>query len=139
VRIFLFITLFMSLSAGAQELDATKALLTILPAGDYSGVTNDGAECNISILPLSNRIAVIGTSRDMIKRSEIEVGSRYRWNPGTRSFLHTTLTTTLSDAKENVFRTLAVDKNKQYVVLADVVTKDRQTLETAIECIVDLK
>jgi hypothetical protein len=129
----------MSLSVGAQEIDATKALLAILPAGDYSGVTNDGAECNISILPLSNRIAVIGTTGDILKRSEIEVGSRYRWNPGTRSFLHTTLTTTLSDTKENVFRTLAVDKKKQYVVLADVVTKDRETIETAIECIVELK
>jgi hypothetical protein len=41
--------------------------------------------------------------------------------------------------KENIFRTLAVDNNKQYVVLADVITKDRQTIETAIECIVDLK
>ncbi len=139
MRIFLSIMMFMSLSVAAQELDATKALLTVLPAGDYSGITSDGAECNISILPLSNRIAVIGTSGEISKRSEIEVGSRYRWNPGTRSFLHTTLTTTLSDTKENVFRTLAVDKKKQYVVLADIISKDRETIETAIECLIDLK
>lgn len=138
MRILLSIMMFMSVSVAAQELDATKALLTILPAGDYTGVTNNGEECNISILPLSNRIAVVGNSGDISKRSEIEVGSRYRWNPGTRSFLHTTLTTTLSDSKENVFRTLAVDKKKQYVVLADIVSKDRETIETAIECIIDL-
>jgi hypothetical protein len=139
MRILISIMMFMSISVAAQELDATKALLTILPSGDYKGETNDGNECRISILTLSNRVAIIATTGERSKRSEIEVGSTYRWNPGKRAFLHTTLITTLSDMKENVFRTLAVDKNKQYVVLADVITKDRETIETAIECIIDLK
>jgi hypothetical protein len=139
MRILISIMMFMSISVAAQELDATKALLTILPSGDYKGETNDGNECNISILTLSNRVAIIATTGERSKRSEIEVGSKYRWNLGKRAFLHTTLITTLSDMKENVFRTLAVDKNKQYVVLADVITKDRETIETAIECIIDLK
>lgn len=139
MRILISIMMLMSISVAAQELDSTKALLTILPSGDYSGETSEGMECNVSVLTLSNRVAVIATSGEKSKRSEIEVGSKYRWNPGTRAFLHTTLTTTLSDMKENVFRTIAVDKNKQYVVLADVITKDRKTIETAIECIVDLK
>ena len=139
MRIIISIIMLMSISVAAQEVDATKALLTILPRGDYSGETTNGNECNISILTLSNRVAIIATAGERSKRSEIEVGSKYRWNPGTRAFLHTNLITTLSDMKENIFRTLAVDKNKQYVVLADVITKDRKTIETAIECIVDLK
>jgi hypothetical protein len=72
------------------------------------------------------------------KRSEVYSGATYRWKPGQRSFLASTFTTTLNGSKENVFRTIAVSTNTQYVVVADLIEDNRNRVETKVECIIDL-
>lgn len=130
--------LIVSSSTFAQELDATDALLTTIPAGEYRGLTPEGAACEVAIRDLTNKVAIVATNGNLTKRSEVAAGAVYRWQPGTRSFLATVLTTTLRGSKENVFRTIAVTEKTQYVVVADVVVNNRDRNETKVECIIDL-
>lgn len=122
----------------AQDFDATDALLRVLPARDYSGRTSDGDLCQVSVRNLSNRIAVIVSSNGQTKRGEVFRGATYRWNPANRSFLASALTTTLDGSRENIVKTIAVTDASQYVVVSDVVTDDRNTSESLLECIVSL-
>ena len=130
--------LIMSSSAFANELDATEALLSTLPAGVYTGITPHGDDCEISVRTLSDKVAVVATTATLTKRSEVVRGAVYRWNPGNRSYLATTFTTTLRGSTENILRTIAVSQSTQYVVVADRVVNDRNASETKIECVINL-
>lgn len=131
--------LLVSVSAAfAQELDATEALLQTVSAGEYTGITPDGDDCSVAIRNLSNKVAVVASANGLTKRSEVHSGATYRWKPGQRSFLATTLTTTLNGSKENIFRTIAVSTNTQYVVVADLIVDGRRSDETKVECIINL-
>lgn len=127
-----------SVSAFAQDLDATEALLQTVSAGEYSGITPAGDDCSVSIRNLSNKVAVVATANGLTKRSEVVSGATYRWRPGQRSFLASTLTTTLNGSKENIFRTIAVSTNTQYVVVADLIVDGRSSVETKVECVINL-
>lgn len=130
--------LLVSSSAFAQELDSTDALLTILPAGEYSGVTPEGRNCAVSVRDLSSKVAVVASTDQLTKRSEVLSGAVYRWNPGTRSFLATVFTTTLTGSTENILRTIAVTQNTQYVVVADRLVSNRSANESKVECVINL-
>lgn len=131
--------LIVSGSAFAQYLDATEALLSTLPAGNYSGVTPEGKSCAVSVRNLSNRIAVVASTGSLTTRSEVYVGATYRWMPGKREFLASVLTTTLTDKRENFVRTIAVEDNTQYVAVGDIITSsERGTRESVVECVVNL-
>lgn len=125
-------------SAFAYELDATEALLQTVAAGEYTGITPAGDDCSVAVRNLSSKVAVVATANGITKRSEVYSGAAYRWKPGQRSFLATTLTTTLNGSKENIFRTIAVSTNTQYVVVADLIVDGRSSEETKVECIINL-
>lgn len=127
-----------SASAFAQELDATVALLSTVRAGEYTGITPQGDDCSVGIRDLSSKVAIVASANGLTKRSEVYSGATYRWKPGQRSFLASTFTTTLNGSKENVFRTIAVSTNTQYVVVADVIVDGRYSEETKVECIINL-
>jgi hypothetical protein len=130
--------LLVSASAFAYELDATEALLQTLPAGEYYGITPQGDDCSVAVRNLYGKVAVVATANGLTKRSEVYSGATYRWKPGQRSFLATSLTTTLSGSTENIFRTIAVSTNTQYVVVADHVINNRDSYETKVECVINL-
>lgn len=130
--------LLVSSTAFAYELDATEALLQTVSAGEYSGITPQGDDCSVAVRNLSSKVAVVATANGLTKRSEVYSGATYRWKPGQRSFLATTLTTTLNGSKENIFRTIAVSSNTQYVVVADLIVDGRSSQETKVECIINL-
>lgn len=125
-------------SAFAYELDATEALLQTVAAGEYTGITPAGDDCSVAVRNLSSKVAVVATANGITKRSEVYSGATYRWKPGQRSFLATTLTTTLNGSKENILRTIAVSTNTQYVVVADLIVDGRRSEETKVECIINL-
>lgn len=130
--------LLVSSSAFAQELDATDALLTTLPAKEYRGITPDGDDCQVAVRDLSSKVAIVATAGNLTRRAEVYSGAVYRWQPGQRFFLATNLTTTLNGSKENVFRTIAVTSNTQYVIVADEVINNREREVVKVECIIDL-
>jgi hypothetical protein len=126
-------------STFASDLDATDALLSTLPAGEYSGFTLKKLPCSVSVRVLSNRVAVVATDSDLTKRSEVYNGAVYRLKPGKREFLASVLTTTLTDKRENFVRTIAVTENTQYVVVGDIISSSaRDKQESVVECIVNL-
>lgn len=138
MKIIIVAALLISGSALAQELSATDALLQTLPAGNYSGRTLENRECEVSIRDLTNKVAVVATTKNLTKRSEILKDAVYRWNPGTRSFLASVFSTSLNGSSENVFRTIAVKETTQYVVVADIEINNRTVNESKVECVIDL-
>lgn len=130
--------LLVSASAFAQNLTSTEALLRTIPAGEYRGQTPEGGYCEVAIRNLFGKVAVVATNDSITKRSEVLEGSNYRWNPANRSFLSSVYTTTLSGSTENVFRTIAVTQNTQYVVVADIFTNNRDVSESKVECVINL-
>ncbi len=138
MKILIAAFLLVSTSAFAQELNSTDALLRTLPAGEYSGITPEGDECGVSVRDLFGKVAVVASTINLTRRSEVVSGSQYSWNPAKRSFLSTVLTTTLTGSTENVFRTIAVTQNIQYVVVADIEIDDRDFKETKVECLINL-
>lgn len=138
MKILIAAFLLVSASAFAQNLTATEALLRTIPAGSYEGKTLQGGFCEVSVRNLSGKVAVVATDEFQGRRSEILVDSHYRWNPGNRSFLASVYTTTLTGSTENVFRTIAVTENTQYVVVADRFINNREVSEAKVECIINL-
>lgn len=142
MKSFLALLLIISGSSFASKpdaQDATLALLSVLPAGDYRGITLIKTPCEISVRKLSDRVAVVATDHDFTKRSEVHSGAGYRFKPAKREFLSSILTTTLTDKRENFVRTIAVTENTQYIVVGDIISSSaRDKHESIIECIVNL-
>jgi hypothetical protein len=138
VKTLIATLLFVSSTTFAVTLDATEALLSILPAGNYNGVTPEESPCEISVRNLSNRIAVVASKTELSQRSEVFLGATYLWRPGKREFLSSTLTTSLTDKRENFVRTIAVQENTQYVVVGNIITSNTGVSESVVECIVNL-
>ncbi len=130
--------LLVSASAFAQNLTSTEALLRTIPAGEYRGQTPEGGYCEVAIRNLFGKVAVVAANEFITKRSEVLSDSSYRWNPSNRSFLSSVYTTTLNGSTENVFRTIAVTENTQYVVVADLYRDGRESSETKVECVINL-
>lgn len=132
--------LIVSGSAFSQEIDATEALLSILPPGEYRGTLADSSErCEVSVRNLSNRVAVVATKPGLTTRTEVYVGASY-WRRSQREFLSSVLTTSLTGKRENFVRTVAVTEKTQYVVVGDIfISGDRSSIsESVVECVVNL-
>lgn len=135
------IALLLSMSAAmASDLDATRALTDMLPVGHYSGVTEDGTACAVSIsreeggVLASVFIEGVGEMSRLIKN-----GTAYRFRPGQRYFLSSEFTPIRDGRLEETFRTIAVDTFLQYVVVARRLdTTSRTDKEDARECVVSL-
>jgi len=128
VKNFIAAVLFICTStAFAQELDATAAALETLPAGAYVGTTPQGDDCSVKVSADEHGVAVVASSGNMMVSRIVRPGTTYRFNPGQRLFLS-------SDEAENVYRTLAVETNTQYVVVA----RKRNGQEVKVECVVNL-
>ncbi|MBY0515580.1 MAG: hypothetical protein K2P81_01640 [Bacteriovoracaceae bacterium] len=127
-------------SAFAQELDATAALTNVLAPGLYSGVSPEGIECSVLIAKSNKGIKTSAKMNGMTISREVETGTMYRWNPGTRYFLSSekTYSTDGINSVEEVFRTLAVDTMTQYVVVARVIVNNRDVREDKVECVINL-
>ncbi len=119
--------LFVCSSAFAQELDATKAALETLPPGAYVGTTPQGDDCQVKVNSDEHGVAIVASAGNTMVSRVVLPGSTYRFNPAQRLFLS-------ADANENVFRTLAVETETQYVV----VTRKRNGQEVQVECVVNL-
>lgn len=138
MRILTALFLSLSFSSFAIELDATEALLTTLPAGEYTGKSIKGNDCSVKVVQLSEKVAVVVSADGIINRSEVTEGAVYRWNPGNRSFLASVFTTTFTGSRENIIRTIAVTQNTQYVVVSDVIIENRDVSERIAECVINL-
>lgn len=127
-------------SAFASEYDATRALTEVLHVGYYTGTTEDGRYCAVSIsreeggVLASVIIDGVGEMSRVVKN-----GTHYRWQPGQRYFLSSEYFQNGRNRVEETFRTIAVDQFRQYVVIARrLVTTDRNEGEDARECIINL-
>jgi hypothetical protein len=127
-------------SAFAQELDATEALARVLPVGQYSGTSPEGVACSVSVKQTESALSVSASMDHVTISRKVKTGSSYRWNLGTRNFL--SLDKTFSSdgvsSVEEVLRTLAVEINTQYVVVARVIVNDRDVREDKVECVINL-
>ena len=127
-------------SAFASEYDATRALTEVLHVGYYTGTTEDGRVCAVSISREEGGImaSVIIDGRGEMTRV-VKNGTNYRWRPGQRYFLSSEYFQNGRNRVEETFRTIAVDQFRQYVVIARrLVTTDRDADEDARVCIINL-
>jgi hypothetical protein len=139
MRFLAFILLLVSTHVSAQSLEATEALSRVISPGVYSGTTPDGNDCELKLLRTSNGMSAIVSTQGLDMVRVINFGSGYRWNPANRSFLSSEVIRTGSNSQvESVFRTIAVEADTQYVVVAYVFTDNRDTREEKFECVIDL-
>jgi hypothetical protein len=127
--------LIVSSSSFAQTFDARTALLNILKPGSYYGVTPNGSSCNVSIYDNSDSLEVVANANGVTKRSLIPARDTFHAVWGQRSYLHTSK----DGYVESILRTVMVEKNKQYVVVSELYVNNRESTETAVECIVNYK
>lgn len=121
-----------------RELDATEALLKILPAGNYFGLTPEGKSCQVLVRDLGNKVAVTASTGSLSRFSSVNSGDVYRWNPANRSFLFSYVSRTVYGSTTNILRTIADTEHTQYVVVGDQMVSDRETKETVVECVIEL-
>ncbi|WP_408096272.1 hypothetical protein ACJVC5_14630 [Peredibacter sp. HCB2-198] len=124
-------------SAFAQEMDATEALTSVLPVGNYSGrFANE--RCSVTVREEANGVRVSATNGRYTRSRLVEFGSVYRlW--GTTQFLSSTSYSTNDGFNENLVRTRADVTGKQYVVVADRVVVMNEQFEHKVECIVNFR
>lgn len=127
MKIIAAFLMLVSISAFAQELDATAAALATLPAGSYQGSTPQGDGCQVKVTADASGVAIVASAGNLMVSRLVLPGTTYRFNPGQRLFLS-------SDEADNVFRTLAVEEDTQYVVVA----RKRNGQEVKVECVVNL-
>lgn len=128
-------------TAFANNIDATDVFLSILPSGEYYGVTEKKNEqCSVTVRKLANRVAVVAKDPNRTIIYEVYVGTGYYSQVGKRFFLSSTITTTLTSTIENFVRTTAVTANTQYVAVGEILrSEDRHSNKNiAVECIIDL-
>lgn len=127
-------------SAFASEYDATRAMTEVLHVGYYTGTTEDGRHCAVSIYREEGGVlatVIIDGVGEMTR--VVKNGSHYRWRPGQRYFLSSEYFENGRNRVEETFRTIAVDQFRQYVVIARrLQTTDRNEREDARECIINL-
>ena len=138
MKTFISALLLLSAPLFAQDLDATEALLSTLSEGKYSGLTPENKPCNVEIKDLQDKVIITAKANGIIKKSVVSSGAIYRWNPGQRSFLATTIDRSDDVIVENIFRTIAVKNTTQYIVVSDLVHSGRNSQESLVECVVDL-
>lgn len=127
-------------SAFSSEYDATRAMTEVLHVGYYSGTTEDGRNCAVSISRQESGVmasVIIDGMGEMTR--VVKNGTHYRWQPGQRYFLSSEYFQNGRNRVEETFRTIAVDQFRQYVVIARrLETTDRNEREDARECIINL-
>lgn len=137
------ITALLILSASAfannRDLDATEALTSFLPIQVYYGNTPNNQFCRVSIRPNAQGILITAQDANNEASRIVPFGSTYRWNPGNRSFLSSSFVNVREGRIENVFRTIAVENNTQYIVVSTrLESSNRENREDKVECIVNL-
>lgn len=130
--------LLVSVAAQANYLDATVALKEVLPVGVYSGADLDGERCSVEVMNTAGgvNVTVFGQGRELNR--VVPFSSVFRWQPGKREFLSTSIVRTGVNSDEDVLRTVAVEEDTQYVVVAKIATRNRDVMETSLECVVNL-
>ncbi len=131
---------FVATHVSAQSLEATVALKQVLGPGHYTGVTPEGVDCAFNLSTNASGLTATAMSEGQVISRHIDVGSIYRWNPGTRYFLSSERVYSRDgiNSVETVFRTLAVEEMTQYVVVARVIVRNTEVREDKVECIIDL-
>lgn len=129
---------FVSLAAQANYLDATVALKEVLPVGTYSGVDLDDERCSVDVMDTAGGVNVTVYGKGKVLNRVVPFSSVFRWQPGKREFLSTSISRNGVNSDEDVLRTVAVEENTQYVIVAKIATRNRDVLETSLECVVDL-
>lgn len=138
MKFFAAMVLLVSFAAQANYLDATVALKEVLPVGVYSGEDLDGESCSVEVMNTAGgvNVTVFGQGRELNR--VVPFSSVFRWQPGTREFLSTSITRNGVNSDEDVLRTIAVKENTQYVIVAKIATRNRDVMETSLECVVNL-
>ncbi len=133
MKFVLFALLLAAAPAMAQELDATEAAVRSLAVGSYQGQTPvEGDDCSVTVSRDSRGVTVLAQTGELSVSYLVKTGSVYRWRPGQRSFLSSFYSS--STETEQVYRTLAVGEDSQYVV----VDRSEREEELKVECVVSL-
>lgn len=138
MKVLAALCLIVSFAAQANYLDATVALKEVLPVGVYSGVDLDGKNCSVEVMNTAGgvNVTVFGQGRELNR--VVPFSSVFRWKPGKREFLSTSITRNGVNSDEQVLRTVAVQEDTQYVIVAKIATRNRDVMETSLECVVNL-
>lgn len=132
--------LFFATNAFAYELDAPSAFLAIVYPGTYSGRTESGEACGISVNSNANGVVVTGWDSSKTESKFIANGSSYRWNPGQRFYLQSDIDSFghNNNTKESLVRTIAVTEKTQYVVVGHGARVNGNLSESFVVCIINL-
>lgn len=136
MKYFILSLILIGFTVSASELSAPQALLSLIPPGHYSGLTPKGKACLVKIQLQNNEVTISANDDHNSRESTIKSNALYRWNVANRSFLSTVKRNFEHYSLENIFRTLAVTENTQYIVVADIFTKGRKREEVSVECII---
>ncbi len=132
--------LLVSFAAQANYLDATVAMKEVLPVGIYSGVDEAGSYCSVKVEDVAAGVRATAVTRKGVLSRVVPYASEFRFRPGTREFLSTEKVygRDRTQSVEEVLRTIAVDQTRQYVVVAKITINNREVIEEAHECIINL-
>jgi hypothetical protein len=134
----LFFLLF-SFSAFSNDLDSIEALIQTVPFGIYSGRSESGSDCLIQISKDIGKATVTLSDSEKSMRAEVYEGASYRWNPSKRLFFSSNISKKPSETIENLVRTIGINDNDQFIVVADILRDGNGTRERKIECSFALK
>ena len=123
---------------------APEKFLNCVPVGEYSGVTQSGVACHVSVIEANYpkrdiQVQVQTDSADLTKL--IDEDSDGRYIEGQRRFSQVDTRNISSDSSKYVQRTLStnmVDTNKQLVVIEYTVNINRDSTTQTAECTIDL-
>lgn len=118
---------FSSLTAFASENGVLNAMKSIFREGNFAGLTPHNSECLVSFKFHADRVEIFATTGLTKVYRTVFDGTGYRFNVGTRHLL--------SSDQAGTFRSLAVDQDRTYVVVAESIANSR---ERKVECILNL-
>jgi hypothetical protein len=136
---------FASVSAFAQDMSAVAKFTKFIPIGKYSGTSDLGLSCTVSV-NLANYpyqdILVSVTEGNSVNTKLIAVNSEFGYKDYKREFVQTEQTALGNDDSnyvERIIRTVLADNNKQYIVISYSTVINNETVTESSNCLIDLQ
>lgn len=125
-----------SFTVFSAERNAVDSLLSVLPEGTHSG---SGCSVNVSVAEYPVRSVFVNVANDDKNIFKVvSENSEFMFREFKKEFIQTdyiTIDDTRSSSLERIIRTVIVDDNQLYVVVAEAVIVNRDRREDAADCV----
>lgn len=128
----------------AASTNAVDKLTTYLPVGSYSGKTDQGRACSVSVNEVNYpdkdiQVRITEGKKDLTKL--IAAGSEFSYKDYKKEFIQTERTLINDDDTtyvERIIRTVNAGDNKLYVVVSFNTVINTESDEQVAECVINL-